>query len=79
MRFDRLDDWCVENWRKAASFWSVRMNAIGVVLYPLLILVPQMPVEIQNLLPVKVRAIVAGTWCIINIVVRLKAQPKLNG
>jgi hypothetical protein len=76
--FDRLDDLCVENWRTATKWWSVRMNAIGAVLLPLLMLVPQMPAEIQNLLPPSARAIVAGAWCLLNIVVRLKAQKKLD-
>lgn len=79
MTFDHLDDWCVDNWRKATKWWSVRMNAAGAVLLPLLMLVPQMPKEVQELLPPAARAIVAGLWCILNIVVRLKAQKKLNG
>lgn len=76
--FDKLDDWCVDNWRKAMKWWSVRMNLIGAALLPLLMLVPQMPAEIQALLPPAVRAIAAGLWCVINIIVRLKAQPKLD-
>jgi hypothetical protein len=46
------------------------MNAIGAMLLPLLMLVPQMPAEIQALLPPAIRAIVAGLWCLLNIVVR---------
>jgi hypothetical protein len=71
---DKLDDWCVGNWRTATHWWSVRMNAVGAVLLPLLMLVPQMPAELQALLPPGVRAAVAGIWCLLNIVVRLKAQ-----
>lgn len=78
MTISNLDDWCVENWRKALKWWSVRMNLIGAALLPLLTLVPQMPKEVQDLLPPAARAIVAGAWCLLNIVVRLKAQPKAN-
>ena len=73
-----LDDWCVDNWRKAMKMWSVRMNAVGAVLLPLLTLVPQMPAEVQVLLPPAARAIVAALWCVLNIAVRLTAQPKLK-
>jgi hypothetical protein len=75
----KLDDWCVDNWRTASKWWSVRMNAIGAMLLPLLMLVPQMPAEIQALLPPAIRAIVAGLWCLLNIVVRLKSQKKVGG
>jgi hypothetical protein len=76
--FDKLDDWCVDNWRKALGFMSVKMNLIGAALLPVLTLVPQMPKEVQDLLPPALRAGLAGAWCLLNIVVRLKAQPKLN-
>jgi hypothetical protein len=75
---DKLDDWCVDNWRKALQFWSVRLNLIGAALLPVLMLVPQMPAEMQNLLPPTARAIAAGAWCIVNIAVRLKSQKNVS-
>lgn len=73
----KLDEWCVDNWRKAAKFWSVRWAAIGAVLLPLMQMVPVFPNEIQALLPLWLRAPIAGIWCIVFIAFRMTAQKKL--
>lgn len=68
----------VADWRNASRWWSVRMNAIGALLLPLLTLVPSMPPEIQAIFPPSVRAGLAAAWCIATIAVRLMAQ-RTNG
>lgn len=71
---DRL----VADWRTITKFWSVRMNAVGAILYPLLISVQAMPEPVQQMLPVEYRAIAAGLFAIASIIVRVFVQPKLN-
>lgn len=66
----------VDDWREASRWWSVRINAVGVVLLPLLQMVPEMPAPIQALLPPGARAIVAGLWCVVAIGARLFAQKR---
>lgn len=74
----KLDDWCVDKWREAHRWASVRWAAIGAVVLPLMQMVPHFPAEIQALLPVWLRAPVAGAWCLIFIVLRMRAQKGLN-
>lgn len=69
----------VADWATIAKFWSVRMNAIGVVLYPLLIAVQTMPPEVQAMFPVQYRAILAGIYSLASIAARVWPQQKLNG
>lgn len=71
----RLIDECRRWWK----LWSVRWNALGALLMPLLILVPALPNEVQGLMPLKARAVAAGLYCLIGIALRLTAQKKLNG
>lgn len=72
----KLDDWCVDRWRDGLRWWSVRWAAVGAVLLPLMQMVPVFPHEIQELLPLWVRAPVAGAWCLVFIVLRMKAQKR---
>lgn len=74
----KIDDWCIDRWREAWAFLSVKWAALGALILPLMQMVPVFPVEIQNLLPVYVRAPIAGLWCVVFIVLRLKAQKKLD-
>lgn len=75
----RFRDRLVADWGTIAKFWSVRINAAGVLLLPLLQMVPVMPEPVQALLPLKVRAITAGVYCMIAIAARVWPQKKLNG
>jgi len=68
----KLDDWLIENWRRALHFLSVKWALLGTVVLPIMQLAPVFPKEVQELLPVWVRAPVAGIWCILFIVFRLK-------
>jgi hypothetical protein len=74
--FDKLDDWLVDGWRSATKWWSVRMNAIGVVLYPLLIAAPALDPTIAVMLPLKYRALIGGLYSLMSMLVRIYAQPK---
>jgi hypothetical protein len=73
-----IKDRMVADWGTMTKFWSVRMNAIGAVLYPLLISVQAMPAPIQELFPVQYRAIAAGVFAIASLAVRFIIQPKLS-
>jgi hypothetical protein len=62
----------------ATKFWSVRWNALGAVVLPLMQAVPSMPPEVQAMFPLAVRAVVACLWCVIAIYFRVYVQKKLN-
>lgn len=66
-----VDDWC-----NATKWWSVRWNALGAIVLPLMQAVPTMPEEVQAVFPVAVRAVVACLWCVIAIYFRVYAQKK---
>lgn len=74
-----LTDRLVADYRTIAKMWSVRMNAIGAVLYPLLIAVQAMPPEIQALFPLKYRALAAGLYSLAVVAARVWPQKKLGG
>lgn len=74
--FERLRARLVDDWREASRWWSVRINAAGAVLLPLLTMVPSMPAEIQALLPPTLRAVLVAAWCITAIGARLFVQKK---
>lgn len=76
---ERLRARLIDDWREASRFWSVRMNAAGALLLPLLTMVPSMPAEIQAMLPPTLRAILVGLWCVASIGARLFAQKPKNG
>jgi hypothetical protein len=69
----------VDDWRDAGRWWSARMNAIGVILYPLLISVQAMPPEAQAFFPLKYRAAAAGIYSLAALLARIYAQPKPGG
>lgn len=69
----------VDDWHQAGKWWSIRMNAIGVVLYPLLLSVQAMPPDIQALFPLKYRAIVAGVFQVAALLARVYVQKKPGG
>lgn len=71
---DRL----VADWATISKFWSVRWNALGAVVLPLMQAVPSMPPEVQAVFPLPVRAAVACLWCVIAIYFRVYAQKKLS-
>jgi hypothetical protein len=68
----------VADWRTIGKFWSVRMAAIGAILYPLLISVQVMPPTVQALFPLKYRAIAAVIFQLASLYVRVVVQPKLQ-
>lgn len=69
----------VEDWKQATRWWSVRMTAIGAILYPLLISVQAMPPEVQALFPLRYRAIAAGLFQLAVIAARVWGQKTPNG
>jgi hypothetical protein len=64
----------IEDWRQAGRWWSVRWNAVGIVVQPLMLMVPSMPPEIQALFPLPVRLAVAGLWSAVAIYFRVYRQ-----
>jgi hypothetical protein len=79
MILQRIKAHLVDDWRYASQWWSVRWNAIGAVVLPLMTLVPELPASVQGLFPPAVRAIVAGLWCVASIGFRLLAQKGVPG
>jgi hypothetical protein len=75
----RVEARLVDDWREAKKWWSVRLSAIGAVLYPLLISVQAMPPEIQAMFPVPYRALVGGLFSLAVLVARVYSQRKANG
>jgi hypothetical protein len=73
---ERIQARLVDDWRDARHWWSVRWNALGAILLPLLTAVPSMPDEIQAMLPEWLRVTAAGLWCIAAIAFRLMAQKR---
>lgn len=73
---DKLDDWAIENWRRALHFLSVKWALLGTVVLPVMQLAPVFPKEIQELLPLWLRAPIAGVWCLLFIVFRLRKPAK---
>lgn len=74
----KLNDRLVADWRTIMRLWSVQMNAIGVVIYPLLIAVQALPPEVQAVFPLKYRAIAAGVYAMASLLTRVIIQPKLR-
>lgn len=66
----------VDDWRNAWRWWSVRWNALGTVLLPLLTAVPAMPAEVQAMLPLKARALAAGLYMLVGIAFRVTQQKR---
>jgi hypothetical protein len=76
--FENLKSRLVADWRTIMKFWSVRMAAIGAILYPLLISVQAMPPEVQAIFPLKYRALAALIFQMASLYVRVVVQPKLQ-
>jgi hypothetical protein len=74
-----LKERLVDDWRQATKWWSVRINALGAILLPLLMMVPSLPAEVQALFPPQLRAVLAALWCVAAIAARLIAQRKADG
>lgn len=75
---EQLKSRLVADWRTLTKFWSVRMTAIGAILYPLLISVQAMPPEAQAMFPLKYRALAALIFQMASLYVRVVVQPKLQ-
>lgn len=71
---DGLKDRLIDDWSRALKLWSVRINALGAIILPLLTMVPALPAEFQALFPPAVRAIIAALWCAAAIAARLVKQ-----
>jgi hypothetical protein len=73
-----LKERLVSDWCEATRWWSVRWNALGAILLPLMTMTPDMPSAIRDMFPSPVRATVAGLWCLTAIGFRLWSQKKPN-
>lgn len=74
--FDKLDDCLVDGWRCAWRMWSLWMHTIGTTLGALLLIVPAMPKEMQELIPLHWRAIAVAVWFALGLWARLAKQRK---
>ncbi len=53
------------DWREASRWWSVRVSALGPILYAAMILMPDQLLALWNMMPSEVRAALparAGDW-----------------
>lgn len=66
----------IDNWRDAWKFWSIRLHVIATTVAGFLLLTPQMPEEVQNLLPDWLKPIAIAVWLVLGIYVRLAKQGK---
>lgn len=64
----------IDGWRSAWRWWSMQMHVVGTVLVSLLLMVPTMPQEIQEMIPVAWRAVAIGLWFALGIGARLVQQ-----
>ena len=64
----------IDNWRDAWKFWSLRLHVVATFAAGFLLMTPQMPEEIQNLLPDWLKPIAIAAWLLIGIYVRLVKQ-----
>lgn len=71
---NRLDDWLVEGWRKAWAWWSVQLHLVASLVMGVVLMVPSMPQEIQDILPASVRGLLVAAWVALGLWVRLKKQ-----
>lgn len=71
---NKFDDWFCANWRSFLTWWSIWLHTIGTSLAGLFLLVPQMPAELQEMVPVKVRIVAIAVWYVGGIWARLKQQ-----
>lgn len=70
----KLDNYLVEGWRRALTWWSVQWQLITSLLLGAVLIVPSMPGEIANFVPEKVRIPAIAVWAVLGIYARLKSQ-----
>lgn len=75
---ERVKRRLVDDWRQAWRWWSVQLHLAGTVLASLLLLVPQMPAEMQALLPPRLRLVLVGVWAVAGLAARLVKQGGSN-
>lgn len=71
---NKLDDWLIDNWRRAWALWSVHWQLVTSLLLGAVLMVPSMPGEIAALVPEKYRVIAIGAWALLGLWARLKKQ-----
>lgn len=76
--WEKIQARLIEDWQCVWMFWSARLNALGMIIYPMLIAVQAMPPEIQAILPLKYRAVLAGLYAFASLIARVIVQPKLD-
>lgn len=70
----------IPNWRQAGRWWSVRVSALGSILYAAMILIPDQLLDLWNMMPGEIRELVPSrTWVslilfVLVIVARLVPQ-----
>ena len=72
--FDRIAARLEDDWRSAWRWWSVQMHVVGTLVAALLIMVPSMPPELQQLLPTPARAGLVAVWAMAGLAARLVKQ-----
>lgn len=76
---ERLKLQLVEGWRSAWRWWSMRLHVIGTLIAGAILLVPQMPAEVQALIPIEWRAAAIALWFILGVVARVMQQSPRAG
>lgn len=70
----------IPNWRDWWRMGSLRLHALGTLVVGFLLMVPTMPLEVQELIPAQYRAIAIAIWFIGAGYIRLtQKDPNSNG
>lgn len=83
----RLKDRLVANWRSAWRWWSIRLNALGLLILGLVQFDPVAALYVWSLMPPAVQAILPRNFLTIiglalfalSMIARLVKQPKASG
>ena len=72
----------IDNWKKAWRFWSLRLQAAGIILlaFPELLINAWifLPAELKSMLPAEYASIVGITLIVLGMIARLIKQRKLD-
>lgn len=64
----------IDDWKSGWRLWSIRLHVIATAIGGFFLMTPQMPEEIQNLLPMWARPVAIAVWLLLGIYVRLAKQ-----
>lgn len=64
----------VEGWRSAWRWYSMQLHVIGTMLASMLVIMPQMPAEVQRAIPEEWRVFAIAAWFVLGVLARVTQQ-----